>query len=47
MKKHVFSVNEKQLNAGSKPFVKIDENLIDGYLIALKEFEEEEVAFHR
>ena len=27
----------KQINSGAKPFVKVDETIIDGYLIALKE----------
>ena len=46
MKKRVFLVNEqKQLNAGGKPFVAVDENVIDGYLIALKEFEDKKLPF--
>jgi DNA-directed RNA polymerase subunit K/omega len=35
----------KQLNAGAQPFVKIDSGLIDGYLIAMKEFEEKKIPF--
>ena len=35
----------KQLNSGAKPFVEIDQSMIDGYLIALKEFEEKKIPF--
>ena len=35
----------KQLNAGAQPFVEVDDNVIDGYLIALKEFEEKKIPF--
>ena len=35
----------KQINAGAKPLVKIDRDIIDGYLIALKEFEEKHIPF--
>lgn len=35
----------KQLNAGAKPFVDVDESVIDGYLIALKEFEQKKIPF--
>jgi len=35
----------KQLNAGAKPMVEVDINVIDGYLIALKEFEEKKIPF--
>jgi DNA-directed RNA polymerase subunit K/omega len=35
----------KQLNSGAEPFVEIDETMIDGYLIALKEFEEKKIPF--
>ena len=30
----------KQINAGAQPTVKVDDNIIDGYLIALKEYEQ-------
>ena len=35
----------KQINSGAKPFVKVDETIIDGYLIALKELEEKKIPF--
>jgi len=35
----------KQLNAGGKPFVEVDPTVIDGYLIALKEYEEKKIPF--
>lgn len=35
----------KQINAGAKPLVKIDRDIIDGYLIASKEFEEKHIPF--
>lgn len=35
----------KQINAGAQPFVDIDESIIDGYLIALKEFEAKKIPF--
>jgi DNA-directed RNA polymerases I, II, and III subunit RPABC2 len=35
----------KQINSGAVPFVEVDENVIDGYLIALKEFEEKKIPF--
>ena len=35
----------KQINDGATPFVKTDENIIDGYLIALKELEEKKLPF--
>jgi DNA-directed RNA polymerase I, II, and III subunit RPABC2 len=35
----------KQINAGAKPLVDVDESVIDGYLIALKEFEEKKIPF--
>ena len=33
----------KQINAGAQPMVKVDEDIIDGYLIALKEYEERKI----
>ena len=35
----------KQINDGAKPFVDVDESVIDGYLIALKELEERKLPF--
>jgi len=33
----------KQINAGAQPMVKVDEDIIDGYLIALQEYEEKKI----
>merc|ERR1711916_182631 len=38
-KARVIGERAKQINNGAKPFIKVEESLIDGYLIALKEFE--------
>jgi len=35
----------KQINSGSKPFVEVDKNIYDGYLIALKELNEKKIPF--
>jgi DNA-directed RNA polymerase I, II, and III subunit RPABC2 len=35
----------KQINSGAKPFIKVEKTIIDGYLIALKEFEEKKIPF--
>lgn len=35
----------KQLNSGAKAFVEVDPTIIDGYLIALKEFDEKKIPF--
>jgi len=44
-KARVIGERAKQINAGSKSFITVDENVIDGYLIALKEFEEKKIPF--
>jgi len=44
-KARVLGERAKQLNAGAEPFVEIDETMIDGYVIALKEFEEKKIPF--
>ena len=44
-KARVLGERTKQLNAGAQSFVEVDDNVIDGYLIALKEFEEKKVPF--
>lgn len=41
----VLGERAKQLNSGAKPFVSVDETVIDGYLIALKELEEKKIPF--
>ena len=35
----------KQINSGAKPFIEIEQSMIDGYLIALKEFEDKKIPF--
>lgn len=44
-KARVLGERARQINNGSKPLVKIEESVIDGYLIALKEFEERKIPF--
>jgi len=44
-KARILGERAKQINAGGRPFVAIDESVIDGYLIALKEFEEKKIPF--
>jgi len=44
-KARILGERAKQINAGAKPFVIIPENMIDGYLIALKEFQEKKIPF--
>ena len=35
----------KQLNNGAKPFIKIADNIIDNYLIALEELKQKKLPF--
>jgi len=44
-KARVIGERAKQINSGAKPFVEIDKSMIDGYLIALKEFDEKKIPF--
>lgn len=44
-KARILGERAKQINSGSRSFVAIDESVIDGYLIALKEFEEKKIPF--
>ena len=44
-KARILGERAKQLNSGAQPFVEVDDNVIDGYLIALKEFEEKKLPF--
>jgi len=44
-KARILGERAKQLNSGAQPFVEVDDNVIDGYLIALKEFEEKKIPF--
>jgi len=41
----VLGERAKQLNSGAKPFIDVDENVVDGYLIAMKELEEKKIPF--
>ena len=45
-KARVLGERAKQINAGAKPFIEISDSLIDGYLIALKEFEQKKNTIH-
>ena len=44
-KARILGERAKQLNSGARPMVEIDETLIDGYLIALKEYDEKKIPF--
>jgi len=44
-KSRILGERAKQIGAGAKPFVKIDNNVIDGYLIALAELEQKAIPF--
>jgi DNA-directed RNA polymerase I, II, and III subunit RPABC2 len=44
-KARILGDRAKQINAGAKPFVPVEPFVIDGYLIALKEFEEKKIPF--
>jgi len=44
-KARVIGERAKQINSGAKPFIEVDQSIIDGYLIALKEFEEKKIPF--
>lgn len=41
----VLGERARQINAGATPLVEVDANTIDGYLIALKEFQEKKIPF--
>jgi DNA-directed RNA polymerase I, II, and III subunit RPABC2 len=44
-KARILGERAKQINSGAKPLVQLSENMIDGYLIALKEYEERKIPF--
>jgi len=44
-KARILGERAKQINAGAKPMVEIEPNVIDGYLIAMKEFESKAIPF--
>jgi len=44
-KARILGERAKQIDNGAKAFVEVDENVIDGYLIAVKEFEMKKIPF--
>ena len=44
-KARILGERARQINAGAKPFIKTEKTLIDGYLIALREYEEKKIPF--
>lgn len=44
-KTRILGERTKQINHGNKPFIETEENVIDGYLIALKELEQKKIPF--
>lgn len=44
-KARILGQRAKQINAGATPFVKVPENIIDGYLIAQMELEQKRIPF--
>jgi DNA-directed RNA polymerase I, II, and III subunit RPABC2 len=44
-KARVLGERAKQIDSGAKPFVSVDPDVIDGYLIALKEYEAKKIPF--
>jgi DNA-directed RNA polymerase I, II, and III subunit RPABC2 len=44
-KARILGERAKQIDAGAKPFVEVDPSIIDGYLIALAEFEQKKIPF--
>jgi DNA-directed RNA polymerase I, II, and III subunit RPABC2 len=44
-KTRIIGIRAKQINSGSTPFINIDKNIIDGYLIAEMELREKKIPF--
>jgi DNA-directed RNA polymerase I, II, and III subunit RPABC2 len=44
-KARVLGERAKQINSGAKPFVEVESSVLDGYLIAMKEFEQKKIPF--
>ena len=44
-KARILGERAKHINSGAKPFITIEKHIIDGYLIALREFEEKKIPF--
>jgi len=45
-KAKIVGVRTKQLNNGADPFIEVNPNIINGYNIALQEFEQKKLPFH-
>jgi len=44
-KARIIGERAKQINSGAKPFIEVDKKIHDGYLIALKEYEDKKIPF--
>ena len=44
-KARILGERAKQINSGAEPFIEVDESLIEGYLIALKEYDDKKIPF--
>ena len=44
-KARILGERAKQLNSGATPFIQVEPTVIDGYLIALKEYEQKKIPF--
>ena len=44
-KARIIGERAKQLNSGASPMIDVEPSVLDGYLIALKEFEEKQIPF--
>jgi len=44
-KARILGERAKQINSGAKPFIEVDSSTLDGYLIALAEFEQKKIPF--
>ena len=44
-KARILGERAKQINSGAKPMIEIEDDIIDGYLIAQKEFEQKKIPF--
>jgi len=44
-KTRILGERASQLNSGAKALVEVDDDIIDGYIIALKEFDEKKIPF--
>lgn len=44
-KARIIGERAKQIDSGAIPFIEVEDNIIDGYLIALKEYEQKKIPF--